>query len=112
MIRTLVLLATVLAIIAARPDKGDWYNTNYTKPYPTRDPYPTEYPTREPSPLDQLKRAVGKLLYKAEELVYDASYRIEDEAIDFAEEIEDSVVERVVGLAELIEEISDEHLDY
>ena len=116
MIRTCVVIVAVLAVIAARPDWGNNTEpTNYTRPYPKPTNYtdqPRPYPTSEPSPLDELKRAFGNLLYKAEALVYNAKYRIEDEAVDFLGEVEESVVERVVGLADILEEISDEHLNY
>ena len=123
MIRTCVVIFAVLAVIAARRTSFDaaWGNntSNYTEPYPKPTnytdrpwPYPTDYPTSEPSPLDDLKQAFGKLMYKAEALYYNAMYRAQDEAVDFAGEVEESVVERVAGLADILDEISDEHLEY
>ena len=99
MMRTCVVIFAVLAVISARPDWGNF----------TSEPYP---PTAEPGPLERLKEALVNLGNKAEELAFNAKYRVEDEAVDFAGEVEDSVVERIEGLADLIEDINDEHLDY
>merc|ERR1719453_1113219 len=102
MIRICLLIAAVLAVTVARPE---WSPTgNYTDG-------PRPYPTREPSPLDKLKDAVSELIGNAENVAYNIHYLAVDGAMNFVEEIEDSVVERVEDLADLIDDINNDHFD-
>merc|ERR1719282_477789 len=128
MMQTCVVIIAVLAVITARPFTSGYYTgTKWTNCYrtteettePTTNPFHTHSPTSEPyytssepGPLERLKEALVNLGNKAEEMAFNVKYRVEDEALDFAGEVEESVVERVVDLADLIEDINDEHLQY
>eukprot|EP00116_Pleurobrachia_bachei_P018646 sb/3478908/ len=92
MIRTCVVLLAVLAVISTSD-----YETYRPRTRPTFEPEPSSE-----SPLDKLKEAFENLLHKTEEAAHNLKYAMEGEAADFAGEVEESVVDRIVGLAELI----------